>query len=148
MRAICQEIPVAVSLCIVFCVYWITRFNIIYDHTSHKDNEWTESINIYWVLLNGCKPGKVVVPSLVPTLATFSLTSHHLLPFKSIIWVVKSAFIAQVGCVLQEPRLRPGMRCVAIFGQVQSTEFICKISHPLFLQNECNFPKVHKPRPY
>lgn len=56
-----------------------------------------------------CKLGKVEVPSLVSNLSTFSLTSYHLLPFKSIIWVVKSPFIAQVGCGLQASRLRQRM---------------------------------------
>lgn len=98
-----------------------------------------------------CKLGKVEVPSLVPILSTFSLASHHLLPFKSIIWVVKCPFIARVGCGIRASRLRQEMRCVAIFSQAQSTEFIRKKkkkSHTIFLQNECNLPKIHKPRPY
>lgn len=80
-----------------------------------------------------CKLGKVQVPTLVPILSTFSLASHHLLPFQPITRAVKSPFIAQAGCGLQASRLRQRMRCVAIFNPAQSTEFIRKkISYDLF----------------
>lgn len=80
-----------------------------------------------------CKLGKVQVPTLVPILSTFSLAGHHLLPFQSITWAVKSPFIAQVGCGLRASRLRQRTRCMAIFSTAQSTEFIRKkISYDLF----------------
>lgn len=79
-----------------------------------------------------CKLGKVQVPTLVPILSTFSLAGHHLLPFQSITWAVKSPFIAQAGCGLRASRLRQRTRCMAIFSPAQSTEFIRKkISYDL-----------------
>lgn len=87
-----------------------------------------------------CKPGKVAVPSLDPTLATFSLPSYHLLPFKSI-GVVKSPFIAQVDWVLKNPGWGQGWGVWLFSVRHRAQNSFVKILIHSFCKMSATYPK-------
>lgn len=147
-----KRMPLDVKTWKLYIASYVFSYTLKYNlwpHQSRTGNKWAKNINIY--------PGFCLIPFkpvakwcyLIPSLSTFSLTSHHLIPFQSIIWVMKSSFITQIGCVLWGSKLKQTMRNTAIFTQVQNIWLISQNSHIAFLSDEIyNFPKVHKPRAY
>lgn len=126
------------------CSYMF-KYNL-WPHQSWTGNEWAKNIYTEFCLI----PSSLWQSySLLPSLCTFSLTSHNVVSFRSIIWVMKSPFIT---CVLWDSKLKQKMRHVVIFTQAQSTWFISKNSHMAFLGGGVRWcvicPQIHKPRPY